>query len=171
MSARRVLPALASFLVGVAFLVGSLNIDAELAQRIGGVIGPVRYPLILAIAAMVLALLILLEPSAPEVLGVPDEAAAATVPGEAAAAMRPGGMALRFVALFAAILAFLVLFRPLGYALTATGLIFAIMLLNGLRNVFLGLAVSVAFVALCYLAFTRILLVRLPETPFLGGLF
>lgn len=155
---------MATFLVGVAFLAGSLNIDAELAQRIGGVIGPVRYPLFLSIGAMVLALLILLEPSVPDTLGVPDEAAGAT--GEAGRSTVG-----RIVALFATILAFLVLFRPVGYVITATGLIFVIMLLNGLRNIFLGLVMSIAFVAVCYVAFTRILLVRLPEMPFLGGLF
>ena len=163
MSARRLWPALATFLVGVAFCVGSLNIDAELAQRIGGVIGPVRYPLFLSIGAMVLALLILLEPSVPDTLGVPDEAAGAAGGGRSTAG--------RIVALFATILAFLVLFRPLGYVVTATGLIFVIMLLNGLRNILLGLVMSIAFVAVCYVAFTRILLVRLPEMPFLGGLF
>ncbi len=159
MSARRLVPALATFLVGLVFLAGSLNLDVELSQRIGGVIGPARYPLILAVCAMVLALLIVLEPPPSGADAIPD---AAAVPVSRATAVK-------IVALFAAILAFLVLFKPLGYAISATGLIMAIMLLGGLRNRLLALALAVGLVALFYVAFEKILLVSLPEMPLLGG--
>lgn len=159
MSARRLLPALATFFVGLVFLVGSLNLDVELSQRIGGVIGPARYPLILAVCAIVVALLILVEPP-------PSGADAIT---EAAAVPASRATAVKIVALFAAILAFLLLFKPLGYAISATGLILAIMLLGGLRNRLLAIIIAVGLVAIFYVAFAKILLVSLPEMPLLGG--
>lgn len=161
MNARRILPAAFTLAVGLAFLVGSLNIDSELARNIGGNVGPVLYPIILAVLAMIIALVILIEPAAPLIPGVVDEA---ETPMTAQSARG-------ILALFAVILAFLLLFRPLGYPLSAGLLVFGIMLIGGMRNVFVALAATVFLIAGFYFVFNNVLLVQLPETPWPSGWF
>lgn len=155
MNTRRILPAAFTLAVGLAFLVGSLNIDSELARNIGGNVGPVLYPIILAVLAMIIALVVLIEPAAPLIPGVVDEA---ETPMTAHSARG-------ILALFALILAFLLLFRPLGYPLSAGLLVFGIMLIGGMRNILVALAATVFLVAGFYVVFNNILLVQLPETP------
>lgn len=161
MNARRILPAAFTLAVGLAFLVGALNINSQLARNIGGNVGPVLYPIILAVLAMVIALVILIEPAAPAALGVIDEADTPVTPATARG----------ILALFGVILAFLLLFHPLGYPISAGLLVFAIMLIGGMRNILVALAATVLLVAGFYFVFNNILLVQLPETPWPSGWF
>ncbi len=142
--------------IGVAVSGGALAMASDFPADIVMKIGPAFFPNLLAGLFLVCSAILMVSAA----LAKPAPGVAADPPPVSGLSLENG--ALRAVVTVLAVVAFALALRPVGFILTSTAFLAAMMALLGLRRPVLMLAVSLGVTAGIYIVFEKLLGLTLP---------